>query len=508
MPTLDAYVRVSQVRGRDGDSFISPAIQRDRIAAWAQAHGHRIAKVHDELDASGGTVDRPKLNEVMRRIEAGETGGIVVFKLDRFGRTLVDSLALVERIEEAGGTFASVNDGFDLSTDTGRLVLRIMLSLAEFELDRIRGNWDEAQRRAVERGLHPSAIVPFGYERTDGRPLEPHPVNGPLVTRLFELRAEGAAWVDLRTFLAAQGAQTQRGRDVWTLRATRDIIRNDVYLGIASHGEHRKDGAHPALTDPATWRRAQRRGTQSVSRAADPALLTGLLRCAGCRYAMRPVTRKLADGRIVHDYRCRCGSEKAGSCPDAATATGTDAIEEYVVNRFLERVKLTARASTNGKLAALEAALVRAQQTLDDYALDTDLQATLPIETYRAGLDIRRRQLEAACAALDAKHDETAVPALPVETLREDWPTLTVDERRRLLAVVIDCVFVRRRAGGEPIADRTHICWRGEAPDLPGKGRRNYEPRPFLFDAPSNIRPTGPEDGRVDGAGGLGKVAV
>ena len=75
----------------------------------------------------------------MRRVEAGETGGIVVVKLDRFGRTLVDSLALIARIEAAGGTFASVQDGFDLSTDTGRLVLRIMLSLAEWELDRIRG---------------------------------------------------------------------------------------------------------------------------------------------------------------------------------------------------------------------------------------------------------------------------------------------------------------------------------------------------------------------------------
>src|SRR3954453_20270306 len=152
--TLDAYVRVSSVRGRGGDSFISPAVQRERIAAWAAAHGHRIAKVWDELDVSGGTVDRPKLNLVMERIEAGETGGVVVFKLDRFGRTLIDSLGLVERIARGGGPFASVSEGFDLSTETGRLVLRIMLSLAEFELDRIRGNWAEARERAVARGLH------------------------------------------------------------------------------------------------------------------------------------------------------------------------------------------------------------------------------------------------------------------------------------------------------------------------------------------------------------------
>src|SRR4051812_19929928 len=112
MTALDAYVRVSQVRGRSGDSFISPAVQRERIAGWAAAHGYEIARTHEELDASGATVDRPKLKLVMERIEARETGGVVVLKLDRFGRTLIDSLGLIEDIEHAGGTFASVSDGF------------------------------------------------------------------------------------------------------------------------------------------------------------------------------------------------------------------------------------------------------------------------------------------------------------------------------------------------------------------------------------------------------------
>src|SRR3954454_2926739 len=79
--SLDAYVRVSAVRGRAGQSFISPDVQRERIEAWAAAHDHRIARTWEELDVSGSTVDRPKLNEIMRRIEAKETGGIVVFKL-------------------------------------------------------------------------------------------------------------------------------------------------------------------------------------------------------------------------------------------------------------------------------------------------------------------------------------------------------------------------------------------------------------------------------------------
>jgi DNA invertase Pin-like site-specific DNA recombinase len=99
----------------------------------------------------------PKLTKAIERVEGGHTDGIVVAKLDRFGRTLVDGVRQIDRIQKAGGTFASVADGFDISTDTGRLVLRIMLSLAEFELDRVRSNWEDARARAVARGIHPPA---------------------------------------------------------------------------------------------------------------------------------------------------------------------------------------------------------------------------------------------------------------------------------------------------------------------------------------------------------------
>jgi DNA invertase Pin-like site-specific DNA recombinase len=161
---LIGYVRVSRVGGRAGDSFISPAQQRDRITAWAAAYGHQLVDVHEELDESGARVDRPKLLAAIKAIEDGQADGIVVAKLDRFGRSLVDGLQLIDRIHKAGGTFVSVADGFDLTTDTGRLVLRIMLTLAEFELDRVRGNWHDAKARAVARGIHVSAQAPFGSE--------------------------------------------------------------------------------------------------------------------------------------------------------------------------------------------------------------------------------------------------------------------------------------------------------------------------------------------------------
>src|SRR5215210_6108441 len=131
---LDGYVRVSQVGKRGGTSFISPQLQRERIERWCALHDATVATVHVELDESGANPHRRLLRLALDRIERGETSGIVVARMDRFGRSLLDALAAIERIDKAGGTFVSVDDGLDLTTSTGRLVLRLMLSLAEFEL--------------------------------------------------------------------------------------------------------------------------------------------------------------------------------------------------------------------------------------------------------------------------------------------------------------------------------------------------------------------------------------
>src|SRR5215208_6940896 len=96
---VDGYVRVSQVGDREGARFISPRLQRQRIEQWAKLHRATVVVVHEELNESGARNDRPKLLEALGRIERGDTDGLVVARMDRFGRSLLDSLAAIERID-------------------------------------------------------------------------------------------------------------------------------------------------------------------------------------------------------------------------------------------------------------------------------------------------------------------------------------------------------------------------------------------------------------------------
>jgi DNA invertase Pin-like site-specific DNA recombinase len=134
---MDGYVRVSRVAGREGESFISPDVQRQKIAGWAELHDVEIVRWWEELDQSGRRRDRPMFQQALGRCEAGETGGIVVARLDRFARSAVDALEAIKRLNEAGARLVSVEDNFDGSTPMGRFAIGILTLIAELELDRI-----------------------------------------------------------------------------------------------------------------------------------------------------------------------------------------------------------------------------------------------------------------------------------------------------------------------------------------------------------------------------------
>jgi DNA invertase Pin-like site-specific DNA recombinase len=93
------YVRVSRVAGRDGDSFLSPELQRESIARVCQRERLELVDVLEELDRSGGDAARPLWNQAIERVEQGEVAAIVVWNLDRFSRSLVDALEAIGRIE-------------------------------------------------------------------------------------------------------------------------------------------------------------------------------------------------------------------------------------------------------------------------------------------------------------------------------------------------------------------------------------------------------------------------
>src|SRR6202035_2511552 len=312
---LDAYVRVSKVAGREGESFISPTVQRERIEAWGQRHGARLTWHEPELDVSGGGMRRPIFDRIMERVRAGKTGGVVVAKLDRFARTLVGALGVLEEFERHGAVLVSVADNIDLSTPVGKAFLRILLVFAELERDRISESWRTATSNAVDRGIHIAKFTPVGYRKMPDKRLQPSR-EAEAIREAFVMRAAHASRTEIARRLDELAPRADGGR--WTPPMVDRIIKNRVYMGYAYRGGRTNPAAHPAIVTAAEWHAANLAPVRAVPRGKKPNLLGGIARCAACRYVLAPgKSRWGGTGESVLGYRCR-GTHTAGVCPEPA----------------------------------------------------------------------------------------------------------------------------------------------------------------------------------------------
>jgi DNA invertase Pin-like site-specific DNA recombinase len=473
---LDGYIRVSQTRGREGDTFISPKVQQEAIQRWADGRDVTIAAWHEDLDQSGGKLTRPGLDAMLDRISRGETGGLAVAHLDRLSRAgVADALGLIKDIHDAGAQIAVVDLGVDPTTPVGKFAMTLMLALAEMQLGQYRAMWDTSRARAIGRGIHFRA--PFGYVKPGkGLALVIDSETAPLVMRAFEMRAAGESWPRIAAFLNAGHPPAKA--PMWTHSTVGHLVRNRAYLGEASHGAHVQPGAHPAIVSVELWDAANAVQGRAPGRGdGDGTLLHGLVRCAGCRRSMSAGVTQSGGrkGRLL-TYRCR-RRHGAGTC-EAACAVKRELLEDYVERAFLERyagvtvegVSDTADLETAQReveLAEAELSAFRDNERVRD-ALDA-----LGDGSFEDGIAARVEKVLAARESLS----EARTSAVGFEVPDADtYSSLSLPERRRLLRAGIGAVFVRRstvRGGRYATPDpseRVLILWTGEEPnDLPGR---------------------------------------
>ena len=164
------YTRKSSEEGLDME-FNSLAAQRDACEAYVtsqKAEGWvALRDRYDDGGFSGGTLDRPALKQLISDIEAGLIDVIVVYKIDRLSRSLMDFARLVEVFDRNNVTFVSVTQAFNTTTSMGRLTLNILLSFAQFEREVIGERIRDKFAASRKRGMWMGGFVPMGYDVKD-----------------------------------------------------------------------------------------------------------------------------------------------------------------------------------------------------------------------------------------------------------------------------------------------------------------------------------------------------
>jgi DNA invertase Pin-like site-specific DNA recombinase len=329
------YTRKSSEEGLE-QSFNSLHAQHEACAAYVLSQASEgwtlLPEQYDDGGLSGGTLERPALQRLLADIVAGKIDIVVVYKVDRLTRSLLDFAKLVEAFDKAGTSFVSITQSFNTTTSMGRLTLNMLLSFAQFEREVTAERIRDKLAASKARGMWMGGTPPIGY-RPDGRTLEIVEEQAAFVRDLFR------RYLDLRSVrlvadqLKDEGIVSPRrtygtGRPSGGLQLSRgqiyQMLKNPVYIGKIRHKDKTYPGLHSAIIDELTWERTQQLlqdNTQGERRAreARPSVLAGLaFDEAGdqllATHACKPVQGKSGSGR--HHYRYYVSRElhhKAGA---------------------------------------------------------------------------------------------------------------------------------------------------------------------------------------------------
>jgi site-specific DNA recombinase len=315
------YTRKSTEEGLEME-FNSLDAQREACEAYIasqKAEGWILyPESYDDGGFSGGTLDRPALKRLLADIEDGRIDVVVVYKIDRLSRSLMDFAKLVEVFDRGGVTFVSVTQSFNTTTSMGRLTLNILLSFAQFEREVIGERIRDKIAASRKRGMWMGGFVPLGYEVRD-RKLVINEAEAATVRMIFERFVEVGSATALARTLAAEGVRTRRGRLV-DKGFLYKLINNRVYIGDAVHKGTAYPGEHEAIITRALWDkvhgilRESPRMRAGRTRAATPALLKGLIfGPTGC--AMTPTHTRRGDKLYRYYVSQSVLKRGADACP-------------------------------------------------------------------------------------------------------------------------------------------------------------------------------------------------
>lgn len=221
-PSAIIYARVSTTR--QADEGVSLDAQEARARAWAVANGREVAAVHVDAGLSGGRADnRPALQAAVD-LACATRSALVVYSLSRLARSTRDAIEIAGRLEDSGADLVSCSESIDTTGAVGRMVFRMLATLAEFERDLTAERTSAALQHKRSRGER-VGNTPYGWRvGDDGVRLVRDEVEQGTIRRITDLRDHGLTLAQIAARLNAEG-RTSRTGGPWLLQSVARVLR-------------------------------------------------------------------------------------------------------------------------------------------------------------------------------------------------------------------------------------------------------------------------------------------
>jgi site-specific DNA recombinase len=343
------YTRKSTEEGLQQE-FNTLDAQYECGAAYVKSLSHEgyvlVANRYDDGGFSGGNLDRPALRRLLDDVRAGRIDMVIIYKLDRLSRSLLDFAKLMELFEKHGVTFASVTQQISTGTSMGRLMMNVLLSFAQFEREIISERTRDKIAATRRKGIWTGGYPLLGYDIDSNTKLVVNEMEAAQVRAIFELYLEFESLLPVVQELERRGWRnkswttrkgTPRGGKPFTRTSLHLLLKNVIYIGKLKYKTEVHSGEHLAIVDATVFDRVQsilrRNHLGGGDAVRNPtALLKGLIRCKACSCSMSP-SRTGKKNKSYAYYVCARASQRGrDTCPSKSIPAGQ--IERYVIDRI------------------------------------------------------------------------------------------------------------------------------------------------------------------------------
>jgi site-specific DNA recombinase len=343
------YTRVSTTEGLEQE-FTSLDNQRESAESYIQSQKSEgwvaLTECYDDPGYTGANTERPALQKLMADIKGGKISCVVVYKVDRLSRSLLDFSQLLESFEQNNVTFVSVTQAFNTNTSMGRLTLNILLSFAQFEREIISERTRDKMAASKKKGKWVGGRPPLGYDIDKvNHKLIINPKESELVKEIFDLYLEKRSMLSVAIALNEKNRMTKSyttlegsssGGVKFKSTSIQLIIKNPFYIGKVNHAGQLYQGEQERVISDEVFQKAQeilinnRRERKVAGVVTNVGLLNSILRCKACDSAMYYIYSKKGNNKY-HYYLCG-NAQKRGykACPTRLISA------RLIESRFME----------------------------------------------------------------------------------------------------------------------------------------------------------------------------
>ncbi len=485
------YTRKSTDEGLEQD-FNSLDAQRMAAENYIASQKHEgwicLPERYDDGGFSGGNLERPALKKLLEDVEKGKIDIIVVYKVDRLSRSLLDFSRIIEILDKHKASFVSVTQHFNTTDSMGRLTLNILLSFAQFEREIISERTRDKMSMQRKLGKFTGGRPILGYDTVPGGgAITVNPEEAELVRQIFGVYLERRSVLETVRAIRANGWRNKRwknrdgkmsGGSEFTTSTLYGLLTNKTYTGKLDFNGREYDGEHEAIVAPEIFERVREllRGNRNAgggktgARGPGGGILGTKLKCSHCGTTMfHTYTRR--NGKKYNYYVC-AGAKQNGfhTCPHPSLSAVE--VENFVVNeiavmahdrelhREMEEIATEKHAANISALKARMELLKKEHADQDEILRNTASKLSVAeladIQDETARLETEMKLLGRELADLE-KH---AFEPLPFEWFRKNftriWEAVTQPEKSRIVELMIESIVFDAERGTLKINYRDH----------------------------------------------------